>query len=105
MSEKQPAAPGAPVLIVGRGRVGRSLYAAFEAVGVEVRLRPAREAAGLGADAASASLVLLAVPDAAIEAMSASLAGALAAGVRPPVAHLSGALGLEVLAPVAAAGC
>jgi predicted short-subunit dehydrogenase-like oxidoreductase (DUF2520 family) len=105
MSAKQPAVARTPVLIVGRGRVGRSLSAAFEAVGVEARLRPAREATGLGADAASSSLVLLAVPDAAIEATSAALADVLAPGVKPPVVHLSGALGLEVLAPAANAGC
>ena len=105
MSIERPEAPHGAVLIVGRGRVGRSLIAAFEAAGVEARLRPARETSGLGADAASSSLVLVAVPDAAIEATAASLAAALAPEVRPSVVHLSGALGLEVLAPVAKAGC
>ena len=82
------------VRIIGPGRAGRSLARAFEAVGVEVLGLLGRSddpsSAGAGVD-----VLLLAVPDRAL--------ATLAAAVRPVastvVAHCSGALGLEVLAP------
>ncbi|WP_432983821.1 Rossmann-like and DUF2520 domain-containing protein [Dactylosporangium sp. CA-233914] len=105
--------------IIGAGRVGSVLGAALERAGHTVvaavavsaasksraerflphaRLRPADEVA------AAADLVVLAVPDDALAALVAGLAetGALRPG--QIVAHTSGAHGLAVLAPVAAAG-
>lgn len=87
-----------PVVVLGRGRLGRSLAAAMRAAGGSVTLRPGREAAldHAGGDA----LVLLAVPDGAISDVAAALSlprGAAAV-------HLSGARGLDALAPLAARG-
>lgn len=86
------------VIVLGRGRLGRSLAAALRAAGCPVALHPGREAAldGAGADA----LVLLAVPDGAITDVAAGLS--LPGGV--PAVHLSGARGLDALAPLAARG-
>jgi predicted short-subunit dehydrogenase-like oxidoreductase (DUF2520 family) len=91
------------VAIVGRGRVGTALAAAFRAAGIAVtgplgRGAPAR---GPNADADAeaahdADAVLLCVPDAEI----ASAAAAVEIG--PPVGHCSGATGLDVLVPHAA---
>ncbi len=80
--------PPQRVAIIGRGRAGTSLAAAFAAAGVAVDGPLGRGADGHGADA-----VLLCVPDAEI--------GAAAAAVKPgpPVGHCSGATGLDVLAP------
>lgn len=50
-------------------------------------------------------LVLIAVPDAAIEAVAGQLALAMRPDARPTVLHTSGALGSEVLAAVRARGC
>jgi predicted short-subunit dehydrogenase-like oxidoreductase (DUF2520 family) len=80
----------ARVRIVGRGRAGGSLAGALEAVGWEVEVGPG--ASAVAAD--GVDLVVLAVPDGAI----ASVAGAVAPG-SAVVAHLSGSLGLDVLAP------
>ncbi|HSL65975.1 MAG TPA: Rossmann-like and DUF2520 domain-containing protein, partial [Gaiellaceae bacterium] len=56
-------------------------------------------------DAASAAeLVVLAMPDDAIEATAAALAEAAAIGRGTWVTHVSGALGLDALAPVVATG-
>lgn len=78
------------VLVVGRGRAGGSFAAALGARGWQVELRSAQDAP----DPADADLVLLCVPDAAIAAVASGL---------PPtdavVAHVSGSLGLDVLAP------
>jgi predicted short-subunit dehydrogenase-like oxidoreductase (DUF2520 family) len=93
------------VLILGRGRVGRSLSLAFDAAGVAHALRPSRPATAFAADLLSADVVLLAVPDGAIDATAETVANALAGRHAPAVVHLSGALGLDVLAAAAARGC
>ena len=71
------------IAIVGAGRLGTALAAALGAA------RPL----GRGADADSATTVLLCVPDSEI----AAAAAAIEAG--PLVGHCSGATGLDVLAP------
>jgi predicted short-subunit dehydrogenase-like oxidoreductase (DUF2520 family) len=97
-----PAA-GEAVVLLGRGRLGRTLTEALGVQGI-----PARNLGGRDAEAAAlagATLVILAVPDGVI----ADVAQALTApGAQPPagvaVVHLSGALGLDVLRPLADAG-
>jgi predicted short-subunit dehydrogenase-like oxidoreductase (DUF2520 family) len=105
--------------IIGAGRVGAVLGAALERAGHTVVAAVAVSAASkaraaallpqarlLPADevTAAADLVILAVPDDALTALVNGLAetGALRPG--QIVAHTSGAHGLAVLAPVAAAG-
>ncbi|MFT4306436.1 MAG: DUF2520 domain-containing protein, partial [Microbacterium sp.] len=87
-----PASPppvlDGPVLVVGAGRMGHALVAALDAVGVPV-LGPA----GRGERGADAGIVLLAVPDAAIQAAASALAPGRLVG------HLSGAQTLAPLAP------
>ncbi|HZU79768.1 MAG TPA: DUF2520 domain-containing protein [Acidimicrobiales bacterium] len=82
------------VRVVGPGRAGRSLAAALADVGCDVRALLGRGDDLTGA-ASGVDLLVLATPDAAI--------AEVAAAVRPEpttvVAHLSGALGLHVLAP------
>jgi len=82
------------VRIIGPGRAGKSFARAFEAVGVKVR-----GVLGHDDDVAPAALgvdvVLLAVPDRAV----ASVASAVEPVRLTVVAHCSGSLGLEVLAP------
>jgi predicted short-subunit dehydrogenase-like oxidoreductase (DUF2520 family) len=76
------------VAIVGCGRAGTSLAAAFSAAGIAVTGPLGRGGDGHGADA-----VLLCVPDAEIAAAAAAVEPG------PPVGHCSGATGLDVLAP------
>ncbi|HEX7132720.1 MAG TPA: hypothetical protein VF228_09095, partial [Iamia sp.] len=79
------------VRIVGRGRAGGALAGALEAVGWDVEVVPGTSA--VAAD--GVDLVVLAVPDGVI--------GPVAAAVAPGpavVSHLSGSLGLDVLAPL-----
>jgi predicted short-subunit dehydrogenase-like oxidoreductase (DUF2520 family) len=82
------------VRIIGPGRAGRSFASAFAAAGVEVRDILGR-ADDVSSAAAGVDVLLLTVPDQAI--------AGVASAVRPVpctvVAHCSGALGLEVLAP------
>jgi predicted short-subunit dehydrogenase-like oxidoreductase (DUF2520 family) len=92
--ETLPSSPSAaPLVIVGRGRAGRSLARAAEGAGIEVRLagRDDLVEAARGAGAA-----LLCVPDSAIPEACAAIA---AAGAPPLVGHVSGATTLEALAP------
>lgn len=81
----------APIVVVGRGRVGTALSAAARAAGLPVRLAASADAphAARGATAA-----LLCVPDTAIGTVAASLAA------DPPalVGHVSGATALDPLA-------
>lgn len=84
------------ILILGRGRLGRSLTAALDRVGLPAANVSATDAAAVEAALPEASLVILAVPDAAIERQARVLAD------RPrlagtPVVHLSGATTLRVL--------
>ena len=79
--------------VIGAGRAGRSLATALERAGWEVVGLLGRDDdpvdAGLGAD-----LVVIATPDHAI----ADVAGRIAPRAEAVVAHLSGALGLAVVA-------
>ncbi|MEZ4239277.1 MAG: DUF2520 domain-containing protein [Myxococcota bacterium] len=77
----------APIAIVGRGRLGRTLAALLPPAGIEVRLLAHTDPVPDDAD-----LVLLCVPDAAV----ADTAGRVPVG--PVVAHCAGALDLGVLA-------
>ena len=83
------------IAIVGRGRLGPALAAAFDATGRRV-LGPF----GRGADGAGADVVLLCVPDAQIGAA----ARAVTAREGLLVGHCSGATGLGVLRPHEALG-
>ena len=83
------------IAIVGRGRLGPALAAAFDATGRRV-LGPF----GRGADGAGAEVVLLCVPDAEIGAA----ARAVTARDGLIVGHCSGATGLGVLRPHEALG-
>jgi predicted short-subunit dehydrogenase-like oxidoreductase (DUF2520 family) len=83
----------APIVVIGRGRVGGSIASAAEAAGVPLRLAAggdAREASS------SATAALLCVPDGAIEATCAAVCEA---DVPPAlVGHVSGASTLDALA-------
>jgi predicted short-subunit dehydrogenase-like oxidoreductase (DUF2520 family) len=79
------------IAIVGGGRAGTALAAAFRAAGVAVT-----GPLGRGAAAPGAATVLLCVPDAEISSAAAAVE------IGPPVGHCSGATGLDVLAPHAA---
>lgn len=109
----------APVTILGRGRVGCTLAAAWSAVGVPVALRSARDGASFAGGFRADELVVLAVPDDAIgataERVAASLAadgvaergrpgGAGASGLGPAVVHLSGASGFGPVQALADSG-
>jgi pantoate--beta-alanine ligase len=85
----------APIVVVGRGRVGTSLSFAAREAGVPVKLASAADAAHACRGATAA---LLCVPDVAIAATAASLAS------DPPalVGHVSGATTLDPLAASAA---
>ena len=83
------------IAIVGRGRLGPALAAAFDATGRRV-LGPF----GRGADGAGADVVLLCVPDGEIGAA----ARAVTAREGLLVGHCSGATGLGVLRPHEALG-
>jgi predicted short-subunit dehydrogenase-like oxidoreductase (DUF2520 family) len=82
------------IRLVGPGRAGRSLAAALQTVGVEVRGRLGRGDDPLHA-AAGVDAVVLATPDRVV--------ADVAATIRPEpstvVVHLAGSLGLDVLAP------
>jgi predicted short-subunit dehydrogenase-like oxidoreductase (DUF2520 family) len=75
------------ICVVGNGRLGRATSARLEERGVSVR------SAGRELDTGSADLVLLCVPDRAIE----DVAGTIDDG--PWLAHTSGATSIEALAP------
>lgn len=106
------------VAVVGAGRVGTAIAvllarAGHRIVAVTGRGRTADRAAEhlprvpvrqAVEAAAAAELVVVGTPDDAIERMAADLATADAVGPGTWVAHLSGALGLDVLAPVVARG-
>jgi predicted short-subunit dehydrogenase-like oxidoreductase (DUF2520 family) len=85
-----------PLIVVGRGRVGRSLAAAAERAGIEVRLVPHEDLGAIPRRAA----VLLCVPDGAIAAVAQDL------GPAGPslVGHVSGANTLDALAAAAEQG-
>lgn len=79
--------------VIGAGRAGGSLASALSAVGWHVD-GPLDRTAALAGAASDADIVILAVPDRAVEAV--------ARGIEPGDAvlvHVAGALGLDVLAP------
>ncbi|HKH23401.1 MAG TPA: DUF2520 domain-containing protein, partial [Solirubrobacterales bacterium] len=90
-----PSPLNAALVIVGRGRVGRSLAAAAESAGVEVKLAASDELTQCRGAA-----VLLCVPDEAI----AKVAARVAAEDPALVGHVSGATTLEALAAAADRG-
>lgn len=104
--------------IVGAGRVGSALARAFTATGMPVAVvasrsasPAARLAAQVGADVGDAdelmsraTLVVLAVPDDALDGLVGELTTGEPGGSRAAVVHCSGARGLDVLAPLAAFG-
>jgi predicted short-subunit dehydrogenase-like oxidoreductase (DUF2520 family) len=81
-----------PLVVVGRGRVGRSLTTAAEAAGIDVRLASHDVAAEASSRNAA---VLLCVPDQAIGEICARLAPAAPS----LVGHVSGATTLDALSP------
>ena len=85
-----PSPMSTPLTVVGRGRVGRSLAAAAQRAGIEVRLVPNEDLEATPRGAA----VLLCVPDEAIAAVAQELAP-----TQPSlVGHVSGATTLDALA-------
>jgi predicted short-subunit dehydrogenase-like oxidoreductase (DUF2520 family) len=86
----------APLVVVGRGRVGGSLARAAEATRIEVRVAGHDE---IAAATERAGAVLLCVPDAAIAAAAADVPEGPAF-----VGHVSGAGTLNLLAEAAARG-
>ena len=89
----------APIVVIGRGRVGGSLAAAAEAAGLPVRLAATADATEA---AAGASAALLCVPDDAIGEACEAVA---AADPAPElVAHVSGATTLDALGAARANG-
>src|SRR5450759_5520261 len=95
-----------PLIVVGRGNLGRTLAGAFKAAGRRAELRPARRGIpGLvrGLESSPDAIVFLAVPDDALLPIAERLAGA---GRRIPqtvaFVHLSGALPLGALEPLRA---
>src|SRR5205807_2025703 len=98
---RMPPEAGGPIVVLGRGRVGRSLAAALGAAGLDVSLAPGREAPPA---LPPASLALLAVPDGAVREVAAALAAADALPPDAAAAHVSGGLGLAALAPLAERG-
>ena len=89
------------VLVVGRGRVGRGLVRALDAadeVSVELGGRRIAKARVAGAD-----VIVLAVPDDAIEAAAIVVARDVSAGA--VVLHCAGSLGTGVLSACEASGC
>jgi predicted short-subunit dehydrogenase-like oxidoreductase (DUF2520 family) len=90
-----PSPLSAPLALIGRGRVGRSLARAAEAAGIEVTLSPGEGAAGLAGAA-----VLLCVPDETIAETAARVADESPA----LLGHVSGAGTLGLLAAAAERG-
>lgn len=80
--------------IIGPGRAGQSLCGALGAAGWTV-LPPLGRGDDVGPAAEGADLLVIATPDAAV----AAVAAAVAPVPTTVVAHLSGSLGLDVLAP------
>ena len=91
--------PSAPIVVIGRGRVGGSLAAAAEDAGLPVRLAASADAAR---ESAGATAVLLCVPDGAIAEVCEAVASADPAPAL--VGHVSGAGTLAALEPAFAAG-
>ncbi len=91
-----------PIVVVGPGRVGRTLAAVLGETGSGIR-QVGRDG-DAAASVAGARTVLLTVGDDALPALVAALAAGGAFGPDQLVVHTSGALGAAVLTPAAAAG-
>ena len=100
MNGSRPDPPPGPLLVVGRGRLGRGLARRAREAGLEVRLTSGR-APSAGA-VRRARIVLLAVPDPAIEPTAERIAALLRPGI--VVLHAAGRLGTEPLGSCARAG-
>jgi len=85
-------------IVAVASRSERSARKAAELIGGDVRVCPAAEAAALG------EIILLTVPDDAIADTARELAAAGTIGAGAVVAHCSGALASDVLAPLADTG-
>ena len=96
--DRNQRAPTA-LTIVGPGRVGRAIAAAAGASGIETTL-VGREQTGEGI--AETEVILLCVPDSAIEAACGALSGNL--GAAQFVGHTSGATSLDPLSTAVEAG-
>lgn len=94
-ASSEPVLPGL-LAIVGAGRVGSSIATAAVAAGLEVELG-SREVG-----VRNAGIVLICVPDSAIEEACERMAPSLAPGAF--VGHVSGASGLDALGAATAAG-
>jgi predicted short-subunit dehydrogenase-like oxidoreductase (DUF2520 family) len=88
------------VFIFGAGKVGRALARASRAAGLSVTLRAARR--GPPARAIVADLLVLAVRERDLPALSKALAEQRLVGPRTACVHVAGALGSEVLEPLRA---
>ena len=91
--------PEAPIVIVGRGRVGASLAEAIESSGLPVRTAAGTDVASA---AVGATALFLCVPDGAIADVCTDAAEA--EPMPKLVAHVSGATTLGALAPAAERG-
>lgn len=92
--------PTPRVAVIGAGRAGGALSIALTAAGWRVA-NPVRRGDDPAASVADADVVVIATPDDAIAAVSASLVGL----VDGAVIHLSGSLGLDVLDGHQRVGC
>lgn len=93
------------VVVVGAGRVGSALSRALADAGMPGALLPARDLDVVAAGFAAADLTVLAVSDGAVASVAAGLATRVGHSAHPPaVVHCCGALGLDVLASLAALG-
>jgi predicted short-subunit dehydrogenase-like oxidoreductase (DUF2520 family) len=88
--------PNAALVVVGRGRVGRSLAAAAERAGIGVTVLSHEDVGSIPEGAAA----LLCVPDEEISAT----AGRAAAAAPSLIGHVSGATTLDALAPATERG-
>lgn len=99
-TERKDAGEGEKVAVLGLGKAGGSLLASLGAARVDVVARARRpddlfKKRGLE----DATLLVLAVPDASLADVAADLARRRS--VPPFVVHMSGALGLDALSPLA----
>lgn len=94
------------LVIVGRGRVGKTIARRAKERGLDVRLVAGR-AARLDPRVLASRALWITVPDPHVPEVAARIARALATSAsrtRPAIAHASGSLSPDVLAPCRAAG-
>ena len=90
--------PPRKVFVYGAGKVGRALARALRDQGVSVTLRSARR--GPPRARVEADVVVLAIRESGIPALARAWAARRLVGARAVVLHVSGALGIEPLAPL-----